>query len=62
MVKGSAFFQHVLARLAYRERGHLLQQLAQCGDQLAAHTKPQEQRHVYYGEGIWGRMPQDVSV
>ncbi len=56
-VKGAAFFQHVLARLPYRERGQLLQQLAQRGDHFAAHTQPEEQRHVYYSEAIWGRVP-----
>ena len=58
-VKGAAIFQHVLARLPYRERGHLLQQLEQRGKELVTQTQPEEQRHIYYGEAIWGQVPQD---
>ena len=58
-VKGAAIFQHVLARLPYRERGHLLHQLEQRGKELVTQTQPEEQRHIYYGEAIWGQVPQD---
>ena len=55
-VKGAAFFQHTLARLPYRERVHLLQHLEKRGEQIASQTQPEEKRHVYYGEAIWGRV------
>ena len=56
-VRGAAVFQHTLARLPYRERVNFLQHLEQRGEQIAAQTRPDEKRHVYYGEAIWGRVP-----
>lgn len=57
VLKGAAFFQNILCRLPYHERGALIQRLEETGAAIAAHTTPAEKQAVVYNEAAYGRVP-----
>lgn len=56
-LKGAAFFQNILCRLPYAERWAIIRRLEEMGDELAATTPPEEKRHVFEAEAVYGRVP-----
>ncbi|CAB1128080.1 Methyltransferase type 11 [Candidatus Hydrogenisulfobacillus filiaventi] len=57
MLKGAAFYQHILSRLPFAERWRILQRLTEEGRILAAHTSREEQERTFPGERVYGYKP-----
>lgn len=57
VLKGGAFFQNILCRLPFQERWNIMQRLEEDGAKFAEETSREEQRHVFFAEAAWGRIP-----